>query len=45
MSIEVIMCSPWNRLIAFVNVFPTRRSQFPYPDFLSESTMPEKGKN
>ena len=45
MSIEVMMYSPWKRLIIFANVFPTRRSQFPNPDVLSKSTMPEKGKN
>ena len=42
MSMEVMMYSPWKRLIIFLNVFPTRRSQFPYPNFLPESTMPEK---
>ena len=44
MSIEVIMYSPWKRLIIFLNVFPTRRSQCPYPDFLSELALPERGK-
>ena len=43
MSIEVMMYSPWKRLITFVNVFPTRRSQFPNPDFLS--VTPKRWKN
>ena len=45
MSIEVMMYSPWKRLMIFLNVFPTRRSQFPNPDFLSVLPLPERGKN
>ena len=43
MSIEVIMYSPWKRLIIFLNVFPTRRSQFPNPDLVPELPLPEWG--
>ena len=43
MSIEVMMYSPWKRLIIFVNVFPTRRSQFPNPDFVTLVALPRKG--